>query len=72
MDRQQHLQWCKERALEYVKGGDLMGAYGSFASDMKKHPETADHSAIGLGMMLMMGGHLSTADEMEKFIDGFN
>lgn len=67
-----HLAWCKERALEYVDAGDLQNAYASMASDLNKHPETAGHIGIGLGMMQMIGGHLSTPDAMRHFIEGFN
>jgi hypothetical protein len=70
--RGEHLQWCKDRALEYVDQGDLPSAWASFASDMGKHEETKDHSAIVLGHQLLLGGHLGTADEMRKFINGFN
>lgn len=70
--RAEHLAWCKERALQYVDEGDLTNAYASMASDMGKHEETRDHPAIGLGMMLMVTGDLSTPDEMRKFIEGFN
>ena len=72
MNRQEHLDWCKKRAIEYVEIGDLSQAYASITSDLNKHPETEGHSAIMLGMMLMMGGHLSTKEEMRKFIEGFN
>ncbi|MFY9457669.1 MAG: hypothetical protein WAP23_01945 [Candidatus Spechtbacterales bacterium] len=41
-------------------------------SDLGKHPETAGHLAIELGMMLLMGGHLDSKEEMRKFIEGFN
>ena len=56
MTRQEHLAWCKQRALEYVDNGDLTNAYASMASDLRKHPETENHSAIGLGIQLMMIG----------------
>lgn len=72
MTRAEHLEWCKQRALEYVDMGDMPQAYASMASDLKKHPETANHSAIELGMMMLMGGHLSSSHEMRKFILGFN
>jgi hypothetical protein len=72
VNRIEHLAWCKKRALEYVDRGDLPQAYASMISDMKNHPETEDHVALELGMMLMMNGHLSTAPEMRKFIEGFN
>jgi hypothetical protein len=70
--RGEHLAWCKQRALEYVDAGDLKGAFASMGSDLNKHPETEGHIAVGLGMMLMIGGHLNTASEMRKFIEGFN
>lgn len=72
MTRDEHLDWCKKRAYEYCDRGDLTEAFASFASDMGKHPETKDHSAIGLGLMMMMSGHLVTVQEMRKFIEGFN
>jgi len=72
MTRHEHLRWCKERALEYVDCGDVDHAFASMASDLSKHPETQGHSAIKLGMMLIMNGNLNTVDEMRKFIDGFN
>ena len=70
--RQEHLEWCKQRAFEYCDAGDLQGAYASMASDLNKHPDTEGHPAIQLGMMLMMGGHLSDEISMRKFIEGFN
>lgn len=72
MTRTEHLQWCKNRALEYVEKGDLRQAFASFSSDMAKHSETANHSALALGAGLLFGGHLNTAPEMGKWINGFN
>jgi hypothetical protein len=72
MTREEHLQWAKDRANEYVDAGDLQGAYASMTSDLNKHPETEGHQAIMLGLMLMAGGHLSSKREMKNFIDGFN
>ena len=72
MTRAEHLAWCKQRALEYVDAGDLQSALASMGSDLNKHPDTANHSGTQLGLMLMVGGHLSTKDEMRRFIEGFN
>jgi hypothetical protein len=69
--RAEHLAWAKERALEYVDAGELQQAYTSMASDLSKHPDTAGHAGIELGMMLLMSGHLGTAREMREFIEGF-
>ena len=74
MTRQEHLQWCKDRALEYVKRGDNVNALASMLSDLGKHDETA-HSLKSCGplaMMMQMSGQLSTAKQMEDFIKGFN
>lgn len=72
MNRAEHLAWCKTRALEYVDAGNLQEAFASMGSDLGKHPETANNAGIMMGMMRLMGGHLSTRDEMRKFINGFN
>jgi hypothetical protein len=70
--RAEHLAWCKKRALVYVDAGDCNQAFASMASDMRKHPATANHAALQLGIMMLMGGHLSNEHEMRKFIEGFN
>ena len=72
MNRQEHLQWCKNRALEYLNHNDIENAFNSFMSDMTKHTETAEHPALHLGLMLRMNGNISTSEEMRKWIEGFN
>lgn len=72
MNRQEHLQWCKDRALEYVNQNDINQAFASFQSDMTKHPETNGHMALEMGTMLLLGGHLSTTKQMSDWITGFN
>ena len=70
--REEHLKWCKQRALEYVDLGNLPEAFASFQSDMTKHPETDGHMALQLGTMLLLGGHLSSSKQMKDWITGFN
>jgi len=72
MSREQHLDWAKARALEYVDRGKPIDGLGSMISDLKKHPELQDHPVISIGAMLLMGGHLSQPDEARRFIEGFN
>ena len=69
---EEHVEWCKERAKEFLDRGEVSEAYASFASDMGEHQDTANHPALGLGLQLMMIGDLSTADKMRTFIEGFN
>ena len=72
MTRAEHLQWCKDRALEILDSGDITQAYASMASDLGKHEGTSEHAAIELGAMLMFSGNLNTDREMREFIEGFN
>ena len=69
MTRAEHLEWCKLRALEYCDVGEEMNAWASMASDLRKHPETADHPGIDLGFQLMLTGNMT---DLRKFIEGFN
>lgn len=62
----------QQRALEYVEDGNLLSAMASLVSDMSKHEETREHPALELMVMLKMSGHLRTADEVRRFIEGFN
>ena len=72
MNRAEHLQWSKDRAVELAEEGDNQGAFASFQSDMKEHPETSDHIALQMGTMLLMSGNLNTQSEMVTWIQGFN
>lgn len=73
MTRAEHLQWCKTRAMQYVRMGDYEGAVSSMLSDLRKHEETRN-AATGvcaqLGMMELLRG--PTREGMARYIDGFN
>lgn len=71
MDRSEHLQWCKDRALEYLNRGDLNNAATSMMSDMKKHPETANYPAV-LDQLVMLELMNRNADGVRRWIEGFN
>jgi endonuclease III len=73
MNRQEHLQWCKDRAMEYVKAGDFSSAVASMLSDLGKHKETEASSRgllAQLGMLELMSN--PTKERIEKYIKGFN
>jgi len=72
MTRQEHLDWAKQRALEYAQRGDIQQAVASMLSDLRKHPELEHHAGGDLGMMLLMSGNMRTGVECEKWIKGFN
>ena len=70
--REEHLAWCKKRALLYCDTGDIVRAFESLVSDLNLSDETKNHAGIQLGMPLMMLGELGTVAEMRRFIEGFN
>lgn len=72
MTRQEHLDWCKQRANEYLERGDIVNAVTSMLSGMDKHEETklgAGNVLSMLGMQAVMSGDHHAA---KRFIDGFN
>ena len=71
MDRAEHLQWCKDRAMEYVNAGDYNNAVVSMLSDLSKHPETENSVRIAtmLSLTVMMD---PSRDTVERFVRGFN
>ena len=69
MTREEHLAWCKKRALEYLPGNPVE-AMTSMMSDMKKHPELKSHAGLMIAPMFY-GAHNDPA-AVRKWIEGFN
>ena len=74
MTRDEHLKWCKERAIQeydYYTGADKQrNGLTSMMSDISKHPETSSDVSR---MLIMM--HMSkpmTRQQFVDFINGFN
>lgn len=72
MTRAEHMQWCKDRALEILDRGDLTGAFASMCSDLGKHKETDGHPGIELGTILLTTDNLIDMEMMRSFIEGFS
>ncbi len=70
--RAEHLQWCKDRALEYADRNDITNAIASFGSDLRKHPDTENHPAAELMLMMAMTRQFERPGELRKFIEGCN
>jgi hypothetical protein len=67
--RDEHLAWCKTRALEYLDRGELADAVASMGSDLGKHHETRSNDAIlMLGMTYVIDGD---AAGVRRWIEGF-
>jgi len=72
LTRAEHLQWAKDRALEYVEAGDLTSACASILSDLGKHPQIDPSTAQTVWAIEAMTGGLSTAEKVRHFINGIN
>ncbi len=72
MNRAEHLQWAKDRALAELAAGSTTNAFASMASDLGKHDELAEHVGIELGLRQVMGGFLTTPEQHRRWIEGFN
>lgn len=73
MDRAEHLQRAKQRALEYVDRGDLEQAVTSMASDLQKHEAWRDSPMVG--RLLIAGLMFETKkgpEAVRRWIEGFN
>lgn len=72
MTREEHLKWCKERAIaemDFYK--DPSKGIVSMMSDLRKHPETNSEALVSLcGMQLMINPKM-TRQQVINFIDGF-
>lgn len=72
MTRAEHLQWAKDRALEYVEAGDFTGACASILSDLSKHPQIDPSVAKRVFGIEAFTGGLNTAEKVKHFINGIN
>jgi hypothetical protein len=72
MNRKEHLQWAKTRALEYVEMGQLSLAVSSMQSDLSKHPETTIPPKIMDSLFVALFSQPLTAKTVAKWINDFN
>ena len=71
MTRQEHMQWCKSRALAYLPGNPRE-AITSMLSDLGKHEETRDILGGPLAMLGIMEAANANPESARRFIEGFN
>jgi len=70
--REEHLAFCKKRALEALEYQGPKEAAASFMSDMQKHPETSEHFGLVTMLMELTQGFLDEPAAMKNYIEGFN
>ena len=70
MDRLEHLEWAKARALEYINAGDCEQAVASMLSDLGKHEDWQGKPwIVSLGLLTLRTG---TEKAARDFVAGFN
>jgi hypothetical protein len=67
--REEHLEWCKERARVYLNAGDLANAVASMASDMQSHPECGVNDYLVMAAMLHVTNYDTVA--VRRWVEGF-
>jgi len=79
MTREEHIKWCKERAITeydfYAKTeprSALRNGMTSMMSDINKHPETKSDTLQSLCMMQLITKPNMSRQEFVNFINGFN
>jgi hypothetical protein len=71
--RDEHLEWCKERAREYLDRGDLANAVASMGSDMDEHPDTR-MAGEKMGMLMYVAMIRLTEGDVQgvrDWVEGF-
>ena len=69
--RDEHLDWCKQRARECCERGDMLGALHSMGRDLKKHQDTARRPWIHLWLSSAKPHKISSKADVLKFIDDY-
>ncbi len=71
MEHEEHLAWCKNRALEYANNNDLSNAIASMVSDLRKH-ESTNKPAYQMMSMIGMSEISKGKQAVIDWINGFN
>ena len=72
MTQDEHLEWCKKRALEYLDAGNPREAFTSMMSDLRKHPECKNHPGLDIGVgFMLLPGWIDNSAEIRRWITGF-
>lgn len=73
MTREEHLKWCKERAIQEMDFyKDPSKGLISMMSDLQKHPETKSKSLVLLCLGQLKRSPKISRQEVINFINGFN
>ena len=69
--RDEHIEWCKQRARECCERGDMLGALHSMGRDLQKHPDTARRPWTQLWEQSKTHHNVNSKADVLKFIDEY-
>lgn len=72
MTREEHMQWCKERAHRELKECGAGSAIASMASDIMKHDETKMAPEMMGALIMAVSLDSGNPTAVARWIDGFN
>jgi hypothetical protein len=72
MTRDERLEWCKQRAREYLAQGDLTNAVASMISDMNQKYPGLPPCPLELAMIGIMTAAQADQTGVSAWVEGFN
>jgi anti-sigma regulatory factor (Ser/Thr protein kinase) len=70
--RDEYLESCKKRALEYLDAGDIEHAFTEMTNNLSHHAELKNHPGITIGIQfLLLPGWIRNPVEVRRWIVGF-
>ena len=70
--REEHLAWCKSRAIEILDAGDIKGAVASMVSDLGKWEQPLYDQALLDFLTMDAIFFCKTPAQVKHWIEGFN
>lgn len=69
MNKEQYIQWSKDRAMVYINQGNAPLALASFMSDINGHEDLKNNFAL---IELLKAIDINSILDVERFMEGLN
>lgn len=67
--KDQHIKWCRERALRMLGCQRPLMVLTELLSNLRSHPETRNHAAIDAAHKLLVQGKLRSKESVQYFVE---
>lgn len=68
MNKADHLNAARKRAIRLAEEGELIEAYTSMVTDLLQHSETKKHPDLEAFKIMLQTGNLNTKEKMISFL----